>query len=457
MKPIRDDFPKKQPGEFTAKTAAQSEKAFKVAVVGSGITGLGCAHALSSWAHVTVYEANPKLGGHSNAVDVELDGITHPVDTGFLVYNDRTYPNLLALFDQLQVPQASTDMSFAVSLGPYEFEWCGSNNLTKVLAQPSNVLRPRFWLMLRDMLRFNKVATQMARNHNDLHLQTGLGDYLNQNGYSEAFKQDYLLPMAAAIWSCPISEILSFPMSTFVRFCDNHGLLQINNRPRWRTVKGSSREYVSRISTAIKANGGSLVVNQAVTAVTYRADKPVVHSAAGSEVFDAIVFANHTDQIVPLLPSAAAQAKALLAAIRYTPNTAYLHTDTRLMPKRRRAWAAWNYLASAVQDKGRDVSVTYWINQLQPLPFKSDVFVTLNPIVTPSPATVLAQFDYMHPVFDQPAIQSQNQLAQIQGAHRLWFGGAWAGYGFHEDGLTAGLNAAALVKQFAEQPKALAA
>jgi uncharacterized protein len=423
---------------------------YRVAVVGSGITGLGCAHALSSWAEVTVFEKNATLGGHSNAVDIELDGITHPVDTGFLVFNDRTYPNLLNLFAHLDVEQAQTDMSFAVSLGPYDYEWCGSNDLSKVLAQPSNLFRPRFWFMLRDMMRFNKIATNMAKGNDQASLQTGLGVYLTQNGYSEAFKQDYLLPMAAAIWSCPIAEILAFPMSTFVRFCDNHGLLQVNNRPRWRTVKGSSRQYVTAIAKAIQTNGGQLLVDKPVLRVSMRHGKPVVHTKDSEQIFDAVVFASHSDQTAAMLPPEASAAKKLLTQIRYTPNRAVLHTDIRLMPKRRRAWAAWNYLATSVQDKARDVSrsvsVTYWINQLQPLPFKTDVFVTLNPIIEPAATRLLGEFSYTHPVFDQSAIAAQQALPSIQGQHQLYFGGAWAGYGFHEDGLTAGLNAAQLVK-----------
>jgi uncharacterized protein len=435
----------------TTVSPVTPSKPFNVGVIGSGISGLGCAHRLSSWAKVTVFEQNATLGGHSNAIDVQLDGLNHPVDTGFLVFNDRTYPNLLTLFAQLNVPQAQTDMSFAVSLGPYKYEWCGSDQLSKALAQPSNLLRPRFWLMLRDMLRFNKAATQMARAGTDQKdLQTGLGTYLDQYRYSNAFKQDYLLPMAAAIWSCPIAEILAFPMSTFVRFCDNHGLLQINNRPRWRTVNGSSRVYVKAIATAIQTNGGQLHVNNAVKKVTLRASRPTVHTENESLEFDAVVFASHSDQTLAMLPPEASSAAALLKNIRYTPNKAYLHTDLKLMPQRKRAWAAWNYLATEVQNQHRDVSVTYWLNQLQPLPFKTDVFVTLNPIFAPGKSHVLGEFDYMHPVFDAAAVAAQAQLPTIQGEHRLWYAGAWAKYGFHEDGLTAGLNAADAVELFAQ-------
>jgi uncharacterized protein len=450
MKPVLDQF-----GFSNAPNIGSllrpTDTGFRVAVVGSGITGLGCAHALAQWAQVTVYEANRTLGGHSNAVDVHLDGISHPVDTGFLVFNDRTYPNLQKLFAQLNVDQARTDMSFAVSLGPYAYEWCGANDLSKVFAQPTNILRPRFWFMLRDMLRFNKAATQIARREDLASLNTSLGNYLKQHRYSQAFAQDYLLPMAAAIWSCPIKEILAFPMSTFVRFCDNHGLLQVNNRPQWLTVKGSSRQYVSKIASAIEQLGGQLKVDTKVLRVSLRSGKPVVHTKQGEEEFDAVFFASHSDQTMALLPEEANAAKALLKQVRYNPNRAVLHTDIRLMPKRRRAWAAWNYLATPVQDDGRDVSITYWINQLQPLPFKTDVFVTLNPILEPDKKRILGEFDYMHPVFDQLAIEAQRKLSTVQGDHQFWFGGAWTGYGFHEDGLKAGLHAAELIRAYATQ------
>jgi uncharacterized protein len=430
----------------------------QIAVIGSGITGLGAAHAISEWADVTVFEKDGRAGGHSHAVDVCLEGKTFPVDTGFLVFNDRTYPNLIALFEQLEVPVAQSNMSFAITLGPYDYEWCGSDDLSRVFAQPSNVFKPRFWLMLRDMMRFNKAATALAQSGAPIVDQT-LQQYLDSNQYSQSFRNDYLLPMAAAIWSCPVQQILAFPLHTFVRFCDNHGLLQVNNRPKWRTVQGSSREYLKRLIGAIEQRGGTLLLNQNVTQVVSNQTNQIGHPNLGKTQmisngktlqFDAVLMACHSDQSLGMLSQPNASESAVLGAIGYQPNRAVLHTDARLMPKRKRAWAAWNYMGIANDtDKAQqqDLSVTYWLNCLQPLPFKSDVFVTLNPVLEPLDHLVLGQYEYQHPLFNQAAIAAQQQLPTIQGQNGVWFAGAWAGYGFHEDGLKSGLHAAQLIKE----------
>jgi uncharacterized protein len=445
-----------------------------IAVVGSGITGLGAAHALSAWADVTVFEKDARPGGHSNAIDVHLEQQTFPVDTGFLVFNDRTYPNLIALFEELQVPIAQSNMSFAITLGPYDYEWCGSDDLSRVFAQPSNIFKPRFWSMLRDMVRFNKAATALAQSGTPMADQT-LQQYLDSNNYSQSFRNDYLLPMAAAIWSCPIQQILAYPLHTFVRFCDNHGLLQVNNRPKWRTVKGSSREYLKRLIEAIEKRGGNLLLKQHVTEVGINTtssitglptDNPHLVSAPHSDgrfngktqivsngkllSFDAVLMASHSDQSLAMLSNPSHAEKAVLNAIQYQPNRAILHTDARLMPKRKRAWAAWNYMGitnNSNDKQNQDLSVTYWLNCLQPLPFKSDVFVTLNPVLEPQKDLVLGEYEYQHPLFDQAAIAAQQMLPTIQGQHGLWFAGAWAGYGFHEDGLKSGLEAAQSIQQ----------
>jgi uncharacterized protein len=446
----------------------------QIAVIGSGITGLGAAHALSKWADVTVFEKVARPGGHSNAVDVQLEGQTFPVDTGFLVFNDRTYPNLIALFEELQVPIAQSNMSFAITLGPYDYEWCGSDDLSRVFAQPSNVFKPRFWLMLRDMIRFNKAATVLAQSGTPMGDQT-LQHYLDSNNYSQSFRNDYLLPMAAAIWSCPIQQILAYPLHTFVRFCDNHGLLQVNNRPKWRTVKGSSREYLKRLIASIEQRGGKLLLNQNITQVlpnrsnqtliaqvqidavntpTIDGHKTQIMSNGHALQFDAVLMASHSDQSLSMLGQPSATEKTVLGAIQYQPNRAILHTDARLMPKRKRAWAAWNYMGVTNNSRealNQDLSVTYWLNCLQPLPFKSDVFVTLNPVLEPQKNLVLGEYEYQHPLFDQAAIAAQKALPSIQGQHGLWFAGAWAGYGFHEDGLKSGLEAAHSMKQFFAQ------
>ncbi len=429
----------------------------RIAVIGSGITGLGAAQALSKWAHVTVFEKDSRAGGHSHAVDVRLEEQTFPVDTGFLVFNDRTYPNLIALFQELEVPIAESNMSFAITLGPYDYEWCGSDELSRVFAQPTNIFKPRFWLMLRDMLRFNKAATALAAQNAPMQDQT-LQDYLDQHKYSTAFKNDYLLPMAAAIWSCPIQQILAFPLHTFIRFCDNHGLLQVNNRPKWKTVKGSSREYLKKLIKSIEGNGGVVLLEENVTQVLPAQPVRTTGPAAGqaqvtsngnTHFFDAVLMASHSDQSLAMLGQPTTAEKSVLGAIQYQPNRALLHTDVRLMPKRKRAWAAWNYMGISkdpAQAQAQDLSVTYWLNCLQPLPFKTNVLVTLNPVLEPRADLVMGEFHYEHPLFNQAAIAAQKLLPTIQGEHGLWFAGAWAGYGFHEDGLKSGLEAAQSIK-----------
>jgi predicted NAD/FAD-binding protein len=412
----------------------------RIAVIGGGISGLGAAWRLSGKHRVTLFEAAPTLGGHANTVDVTVDGITAPVDTGFLVYNRRTYPNLVRMFERLEVPVAESDMSFAVSVGPHRFEWCGTN-LATLFAQPSNALSPRFWRMLRDILRFNREAAALAADGGAETLDVALGDYLARGRYSDAFRDGYLLPMAAAIWSCPMKTMLGFPLGSFVRFFHNHGLLSIDDRPQWYTVRGGSREYVRRVAShladvrtgtpvlgvARSPEGGPLGVR--------------VATAAGTERFDRVVLACHSDQALELLADADPDERALLGAVPYQPNRAFLHTDTRLMPRRRSAWAAWNYLSDG-DVHSPAVSVTYWLNRLQPLPFATPVLVSLNPLHEPDPARTIARFDYEHPIFDRGAMAAQRRLERIQGRRGTWFAGAWTGYGFHEDGLRSGLDVA---------------
>jgi len=417
----------------------------RVAIVGSGISGLGCAHALLAerghGVQVTLFEAAPRLGGHTNTVDVRLDGIEHPVDTGFLVFNERTYPNLIRLFADLDVPTAKSDMSFAVSVpaarGGRRIEWAGTN-LASVFAQRRNLASPRFLGMLADILRFNRQATQIAQHGGDAGEVT-LGEFLDHHRYGENFRRWYLLPMAAAIWSCPMRTMLGYPLATFIRFCHNHGLLQVSDRPQWFTVAGGARQYVQKIAGRLN----DLRLGTPVLQITRNdaAGKVNVRTAQGTEAFDQVVLACHSDQSAALLSDADAAERLLLADARYQPNRAVLHTDERLMPRLREVWSSWNYLSDGGSDP--NVSVTYLLNKLQPLPFRSPVFVTLNPLVEPSPEKVIAEFDYEHPIFDARMIEAQKQLPQVQGQRRVWFAGAWTGYGFHEDGLKSGLAVAA--------------
>ncbi|MES2535689.1 MAG: FAD-dependent oxidoreductase [Pseudomonadota bacterium] len=416
----------------------------KIAVVGAGIAGLSCAWRLAREGFdVTLLEAGEYFGGHGNTVDVTLDGVTHGVDTGFLVFNHRTYPNLVRLFDELQVETAATDMSFSVKMpvrglfGERCLEWAGAS-LDTVFAQRRNLANPGFLRMLRDILRFNRQATALASAAALPHLT--LGDFLRQHGYSAQFRDWYLLPMAGCIWSCPTDQMLAFPLSTFVRFCHNHGLLQVSDRPQWHTVKGGARKYIAKMLDAIPRKQLRTPV-RSVTRMTI-AGRPVVSikTASGTRQYDHVVMACHSDQSLLALTDARPDEREVLAAIRYQPNRAVLHTDSSCLPGQRKAWSAWNYQSR--QGTRPEVCVHYLINQLQPLPFTTPVIVSLNPIDEPHAAKVIDTFDYSHPVFDAAAIAAQARLPALQGVDGTWFAGAWTGYGFHEDGLKAGLAVA---------------
>jgi predicted NAD/FAD-binding protein len=411
----------------------------KIAIIGSGISGLGAAHALRDDARITLYEGAQRLGGHTNTVDVTLEGVTAGVDTGFLVFNERTYPNLIRLFGELAVPVAKSDMSFAVSVAQgrqRRLEWAGTD-LDAVFAQRRNLLSPRFLGMLRDILRFNREATRIALGAGPDD-GASLGDFLERGRYGAAFREWYLLPMAAAVWSCPMATMLAYPMATFARFCHNHGLLQVNDRPQWFTVRGGARQYVRRIASQIRdVRLCDEVLSVRRDAVT---GQVVVKSRHATERYDHVVLACHSDQSLALLTDADASERAVLAAVRYERNRAVLHTDTALMPALQRVWSAWNYMSDGGAEPG--VSVTYLLNRLQPLPFDTPLMVSLNPVTEPSPDAVIAEFDYTHPVFDGAAIAAQRRLPDIQGRRQVWFAGAWTGYGFHEDGLKSGLAAA---------------
>jgi uncharacterized protein len=405
----------------------------RIAVVGAGISGLASAWLLSRQYDVTLYEAGSYLGGHTNTVDVTVDGLTHPVDTGFLVFNERTYPNLIAMFALLGVESVETEMSFAVSLQSPDLEWAGSN-LATVFGQKRNLLRPAFWGMLSDILRFNRESTAWLLAHPGE--ERSLDDFLQAGGYSRQFADWYLLPMAAAIWSCPTGQMRAMPLGTFVRFCNNHGLLQVFDRPAWRTVKGGARSYVQKIAEQLD----DIRIACPVSAVTREAAGLRVTHAQGSDHFDQVVMACHSDQSLAILGYTASDAqREVLAAIRYQPNRAVLHTDPALLPRQRSLWSAWNYFAGAGEPGEQPVGVSYLINKLQPLPFSTPVVVTLNPVHEPAPETVLAEFDYAHPVFDGPAIAAQQRLADVQGENGIWLAGAWGSYGFHEDGLKSAL------------------
>ena len=426
--------------DFLRRSLSASGGRQRIAVVGSGISGLASAWLLQARHDVTLFEAEARCGGHSHTVDVTLEGHTHPVDTGFLVFNERTYPNLIALFALLGIESVPTEMSFAVSLETPALEWAGTS-LATVFGQPRNLLRPAFWGMLSDILRFNRMSQAWLAGHPES-AGVRLADYLDAEGYGAAFRDWYLLPMAAAIWSSPTGQILDMPLATFVRFCRNHGLLQLVDRPQWRTVLGGSRTYVERIVSQL----GDVRLACPVARVTWR-DRPeggvMVHHAGGSEAFDQVVLACHSDQALAILGEGADPGqREVLSAIRYQPNRAVLHTDPALLPRRTALWSAWNYFAGPGESGARPVGVSYLINRLQPLPFRTPVVVTLNPAREPDPGQVIAEFDYAHPLFDAAAIDAQVRLPSVQGRKGIWLAGAWGGYGFHEDGLKSALAVA---------------
>jgi len=406
----------------------------RIAVVGAGISGLASVWLLSREHDVTLFEAGAYLGGHTNTVDVTLEGRMHPVDTGFLVFNEKTYPNLIAMFSLLGVESVETEMSFAVSLENPDLEWAGSN-LATVFGQKRNLVRRPFWSMLSDILRFNRESMAWLATHPDN--QRSLRDFLAEGRYSAAFSDWYLLPMAAAIWSCPTGQMLDMPLATFIRFCQNHGLLQVFDRPMWRTVKGGGRAYVRKIAALLD----DIRLACPVISVTRDGKALTLTHVHGSEQFDQVVMACHSDQSLAILGHAATDAqRAVLSAIRYQPNRAVLHTDRALLPRDEKLWSAWNYFAGRGEPGDQPVGVSYLINKLQPLPFKTPVVVTLNPAREPDQAKVIAEFDYAHPIFDGPAIEAQQRLASVQGDNGIWLAGAWGSYGFHEDGLKSALR-----------------
>lgn len=434
----------------------------KIAVVGSGIAGLSSAWKLARAGHeISLFEANDYFGGHTHTVDVELDGLRYGVDTGFLVFNHRTYPHLVQLFRDLQIDTSATDMSFSVKLpisqrpGARMLEWSGSN-LDTVFAQRRNLLSPRFLRMLRDILRFNRHSTQLANANTTLANTQSLGDFLQDQRYSTEFRDWYLLPMAGCIWSCPTEQMLAFPLTSFVRFCHNHGLLQVSNRPQWQTVTGGAKHYVEKMLGAITHKHLNTPV-RSISRVDFGTLEQVrVDVQDASHLFDHVVLATHSDQSLALLKDASADEKRVLSSIAYQPNEAVLHTDTRCLPENKNAWSAWNYESAGITEQR--VCVHYLINKLQPLPFKTPVIVSLNPIEQPATSSVLGRFAYAHPVLDSPAIAAQQALPHIQGKHHTWFAGAWTGYGFHEDGLKSGLAVAqSIVEQEALAPTERAA
>ncbi|MDA3919174.1 MAG: FAD-dependent oxidoreductase [Salinisphaera sp.] len=405
----------------------------RIAIVGSGIAGLGTAWLLRDMADITVFEARAEPGGHVRTV---MHG-EQPVDTGFIVLNDRNYPYFNAFLNELGVAHQDSDMSFGVSIGDGAIEWAG-DSLGAMFAQPGLALDWRHWHMLADIVRFNRQAKKLlvAGDCPDI----SLGRFLDKHRYSEAFAARYLLPMAAAIWSTPTAGMRDFPLASFLRFFGNHGLLDLANRPQWATVVGGSHSYVKKMQALL---GKRLRCDTPVQAVTRLADGVSLTTGEGkTETFDRIVFACHADTTRAIIADMDADERAILGAFDFQPNRAVLHSDASLMPRRRAVWSSWNYQADRARLSDQRVAVTYWMNRLQNIDGPQQYFVSLNPLREPEPDKIIAEIDYDHPVFDGGAIAAQQRLPEIQGRHRSWFAGAWTGFGFHEDGLASATRVA---------------
>ncbi len=405
----------------------------KIAIIGSGISGLGSAYLLNNEHEVTIYEKNDYIGGHSRTIDIKVDNKSVPVDTGFIVFNYRNYPNLTGLFNEIGVKITKSDMSFGVNIENGRLEY-GTRRPFDIFAQKSNLLNLKFWGMLIDILKFNKKAKEYIDS------DITLGTCLNQLGMGNWFRNYYLLAMGGAIWSTPTKGMLDFPAKTFIRFFDNHGLLTVSDQPQWFTVHGGSKEYVKLITKRLRSK---IKLSCGVDKVIRKKKHVEIHSTDGKiEKYDNVIFSCHSDQALRMLEEPTNDEKEILGAIKYQPNEMYLHSDTSFMQKRKNAWSSWVYLSEGKKDNKESVCLSYWMNNLQPLDTEKPIIVTLNPHRKPDQSTIYDHYIFEHPVFDEDAVHAQEKLDKIQGKNNAWYTGAWTRYGFHEDGLLSAVNVA---------------
>jgi uncharacterized protein len=409
----------------------------RIAVIGSGISGLSAAWALSKVHDVTLYEADSRTGGHANTVTISVAGVQTPVDTGFIVFNDWTYPNLIALFDHLGVAVEPSNMSFGISLNDGALEYASEARFSSLFAQKSNLLRPDYWRMLLDMKKFYARGPRLECEFDLDHIS--LGDLLAALGMSDAFVRQHIVPMAACIWSGSFAHMLAFPARTFVKFFQNHGLFLLEGRPQWRTVTGGSRQYINKLLADF---AGTVLLNAPVDAVTRSDDGVIVRSNGSDRHYDEVVLATHGDVASKLVQNKSEAEVAVLSAFQTSLNQAYLHRDAKLMPKRRAVWSSWNYVGKQTDEASSAVPISYWMNRLQNLNPAQDVFVSLNPRTAIDPDKIDAQVAYRHPIFNAAAIAAQARRPEIQGKDRIWYCGAYWRYGFHEDGCMSGLDVA---------------
>ncbi len=408
----------------------------RIAIIGSGISGLVCARLLSRRHDVTVFEASDWVGGHTHTVDVTMDGREHAIDTGFIVFNDWTYPNFIELLKQLGVASQPTEMSFSVSDPRSGMEYNG-NTLKTLFARRRNLISPGFLFMLRDILRFNREAQEDLRD-GSLDAETTLGSYLDSRGYGKRFREHYIVPMGAAIWSMPLEQMLEFPLAFFVRFFRNHGLLGIKDRPQWRVVCGGSRSYIAPLIEPFRNN---IRLACPVHRVERNGADVAVHSSAGEERFDKVVFACHSDQALAMLDTPSSAEEEILSAIQYADNEVVLHTDARLLPQRKLAWASWNYRLGQATDQ--PAAVTYNMNILQGIQAPQTFCVSLNQTAQIAPDKILRRFSYAHPQYSLAAVEAQARWQELLGKQHSFYCGAYWANGFHEDGVVSALRVAA--------------
>lgn len=414
------------------------KKKKSIAIIGSGITGLSAAWLLHNKYEITLYEKNDYLGGHTHTHDVEESDKQLAIDSGFIVYNEKNYPNLIGLFDRLNVQTQATDMSFAFSMNHGELEYAGSG-LLGMFAQRSNLISPKHWLLLKEIVRFNKTAhSELNQLEKEKSYDFTLADFLIKHKFTNDLKQNYLLPMGAAIWSCPVETMHSFPAFSFLRFFANHGLIDLQNRPQWRSVAKGSREYIHKMMPIIEDN---ITLKSGADSVIRNNNSVEVISKSINTSFDKVIFACHADEALALLEKPSSKEQEILSCFNYQENSTYLHNDESLMPKRRKAWCSWNYLARSDKNSSDiQVTATYWMNNLQKLKAEKDYFVTLNPFTTIDQDKVIKKMTYHHPIFDRDAIEAQTQLECLQGQQNSYFCGSYSGYGFHEDALSSSVN-----------------
>lgn len=406
----------------------------KIAIIGTGISGMGAAYLLRNDFELTIYEKESRLGGHARTLTVDYDSQKIDVDTGFIVFNYRNYPHLTGMFDLLDVAVEKSDMSLGLSLEQASFEW-GCKDLNAVFGQRRNLFSIRFWKMLRDIFRFNKHALAQADS------SLTLGELLDKLNMSEDFKHRFLLPTAGAIWSTSPEQILDFPAQSFTTFFDNHGLLTINDQPQWHTVSGGSHHYVNKIAAELQDS--TIRLSSPVQSVERRNNKVYVTDNSGnSEEYDAAIIATHSDQALNMLSNPTEDESNVLGSMKYQDNKAYLHRDPSFMPKRKSCWASWNYLCDDIVDTRAQITVTYWMNLLQNISNETSLFVTLNPPHPPREDLIFDEHTFEHPVYDMDMIEAQKHIKDIQGKNRLWFCGAYQRYGFHEDGILSAVNVA---------------